>query len=96
MSVPTSAILSNSHLHFRLLIFRQFIKCAATWDSSYATWCRINELGGEYLDPEGVVQVPVTEAGLLYFTLECGADGVPSCEDYDTAVVFLPGRSSGT
>ena len=28
--------------------------------------------------------------------LECGADGVPSCEDYDTAVVFLPGRSSGT
>ena len=71
-------------------------KVTLEWDSSYATWCRINELSGEYLDPEGVVQVPVTEAGLLYFTLECGADGVPSCEDYDTAVVFLPGRSSGT
>jgi hypothetical protein len=65
------------------------------WDSSDATWCRINELGEEYLAPEGVVQVPVTEVGLLYFTLECGADGVPPCEDYDTAVVFLPGGSPG-
>jgi hypothetical protein len=70
-------------------------KITLEWDSSYATWCRINELGEEYLDPEGAAQVPVTEVGLLYFTLECGADGVPPCEDFDTVTVFQPGESSG-
>ena len=65
------------------------------WDSSYATWCRITELGEEFLDPQGVVQVPMTEPGLQYFTLECGADEVPPCEDFDTVMVFEPGGSPG-